>query len=163
MAASCANVIVACHCQRHPWIVWPVWWLNGSRCMNGSSFSPAFHFSWKGNSSAKCEILPISRLTAGPCSAANGNNIASSYKETRSTSLKADDHKIWVLLMLRFFGIMVPIRNTTKMNAARCESYTEVGSSLSLPSSILLVIALSVTTSDWLPCLSHASESKHLK
>ena len=48
--------------------VWRVWWLTGSRCMNGSSFSPSqrtFHFSsWKSSS--------VKWLRVGPCSAANG-------------------------------------------------------------------------------------------
>ena len=91
---SGSNAIIAYHFQPHPWIVWPVWWLNGSRCMNGSSSSPsqrAFSFSWKGSSSAKSGILL--KLTARPCSATNENNIATSNKETRSTYLKDDVRK----------------------------------------------------------------------
>ena len=105
----------------------------------------------------KCGIL--SRLTVGPCSATTGNSIATRYKETRSPSLKADDHKIRVLLMLRFYGIMVLIWEATLMYAARGGLYTEVGSPLSLPSSILLGIALSVTTSDGLLYLSRTTET----
>ena len=70
-------VLTAYQFEPHPWIVWPVRWLNGSRCMNGSSFSPsqrAFPFNSKEISSAKCGIS--SRLTVGPCSAANGDNNA---------------------------------------------------------------------------------------
>ena len=43
----CSDVVIAHHLKPHPRIVWPVWWLNGSHCMNGSSFSPSqrtFHF-----------------------------------------------------------------------------------------------------------------------
>ena len=46
------------------------------------------------------------------------------------------------------------------MYAARCGLYTKVGSPLSLPSSILLGIALSVTTPDWLLYLSRATENQ---
>ena len=38
---SCSNVFTTCHFQPWAWIVWVVWWLNGSRCTNGSSFSPS--------------------------------------------------------------------------------------------------------------------------
>ena len=55
------------------------------------------------------------------------------------------------------------VRKTTTMFAAPCGLYTEVGSSLSIPSSIPLGIALSVTTSHWLLCLSRAADSKHLR
>ena len=58
---------------------------------------------------------------------------------------------------------MVLIRETTLLYAARGGLYTEVGSPLSLPSSILLGIALSVTTSDGLLYLSRATETKHMK
>ena len=37
----CSNVCIANQLMPHPWIVWPVWWLKGSRCMNGSSFRPS--------------------------------------------------------------------------------------------------------------------------
>ena len=50
----CSNVLVAYRLQPRAWIVWVVWWLNGSRCPNGSSFSPSqrtFHFSWRRSSS----------------------------------------------------------------------------------------------------------------
>ena len=35
---SFSNVIITHQLQVHPWIVRPVWWLNGSPCMNGSPF-----------------------------------------------------------------------------------------------------------------------------
>ena len=63
--------------------------------------------------------------------------------------------------MLRFCGIMVLIRKTTKIDAARCGLYAEVGSSPSLPCRVQYL--LSMTTSDWLLCLSRAAENKHLK
>ena len=53
-----------------------------------------------------------------------------SYVETRSPSLKADDHEILVRLMLSFCGFLVLIRKTTMMSAARCGLDTEVSSSL---------------------------------
>ena len=71
--------------------------------------------------------MNLSRLTVGPCSAANANNIATRYKETRSLSLKVDVHKILLLPMLGFCGVVVLIRRTTKVYAARCKVYIEVG------------------------------------
>ena len=43
LAAQCSysNVFIAYHFQPRPWIVWLVWWLTGSRCSKGSSFSPS--------------------------------------------------------------------------------------------------------------------------
>ena len=49
-----------------------------------------FHFSSTRSSSAKCGIL--SKPTVGPCSAANGNGIATRYKAARSLLLKVDVH-----------------------------------------------------------------------
>ena len=83
------------------------------------------------------------------------------FEETRSPSQKADDHEILVRLMLNFCRIVVLIRKTTTMSVARCGFFTGVGSSLSLPSSMPLVVVLN--TSAWLLCLSRAAESKHLK
>ena len=40
---------------------------------------------------------------------------------------EADDHKMLVLLTLRFYEVMVLIRKTTIMHAARCGLYIEVG------------------------------------
>ena len=94
------------------------WWLNGSHCTNDSSFSPSqstFHFSSRRSSSARCGIL--SMLTAGSCSAAHGNSIATRYKETCSLFLKADDRKILELLVLLFCGFVELIRRTTMMCA----------------------------------------------
>ena len=79
-------------------------------------------------------------------------------QDTRLTNTRSG-----LLLMMSFHEIMVLIRKTTAKYAARCALYTAVGSLLSLPSSIHLGTALSVTTSDWLLCLSRAIESKHLK
>ena len=55
------------------------------------------------------------------------------------------------------------IQKTTIVCAPCYGLYAEVASSLSLPNSIPQGIALSVTTSDWLLCLSRAAEHKHLK
>ena len=52
----CPDVSVACHPRPRPWIVWPIWWPNGSHWTSASSFSSSqrtFHFSWKRSSSTK--------------------------------------------------------------------------------------------------------------
>ena len=54
------------------------------------------NISWRRSSSAKCGVL--SMPTVGPCLAVN--SIATRYKEPRSPSLKADVHKILLLLVL---------------------------------------------------------------
>ena len=107
---SCSTVIGTHHIQPKAWIVWLVWW----HCTHGSSVSPSyrtFHFSSREKSSVKSGVL--SMLTVGPRSATDGISIATSCRETRSPSLKGDDHKILVVLTLRFYGVMVPIRKTT--------------------------------------------------
>ena len=71
----------------------PVWWLHDSRCMYCSSVSPSqrtLHSSLKRNLSTKCVIL--SKLTTGPCLAANGKNIATRHRETHSPPPKAEIH-----------------------------------------------------------------------
>ena len=71
---SCPFVFIAYHFQPRTRIVWLVWWPSGSRCSNGSSFSPSqrtIHSSSRGNSSAKCGIL--SKLPVKLCSAAIRN------------------------------------------------------------------------------------------
>ena len=115
-----------------------------------------FLVSWNTNPSAWCGTL--SRTTVGPCSETNGTKTATRHDETRSPSLKADDHKIVFVFMVRFHGIMVLIRRTTKVFAVRCEVCIEVGSSPSLPSFLPHSIVLSVMTSDWLHCLLRAAE-----
>ena len=53
-------------------------------------------------------------------------------KETRSPSPKADVHRIMLLLMPRFYGVVVLIWETTIVYAKRCDVCIAVGSSLSL-------------------------------
>ena len=77
-------------------------------------------------------------------SATNANDSATALKETRSPSPKADDHKILLLLLSRFCGVVLLIRET------RCEMCIEVGSSPCFPSTVPHKIVLSVTTSGWL-------------
>ena len=160
---SCSDVSIACHPQPRPWMMWPIWWPSVWRWTSDSSFSPferTFHVSWRRSSSEKRGTL--SRTTIWPCSATNRTKTAPRHSETRSPSPKADDHRILFLVMLMFYGIMVLIRKTTSVHAARCEVSIEVGSSPSLPSSVPHGIVLSVTTSDWLHRLLRAAQGKHL-
>ena len=57
-----------------------------------------------------------------PCSKANGSNLATNYKKTQSSFLEADDHKILSLLFIGFYGVVVLVRKTTIVYAARCGS-----------------------------------------
>ena len=107
---------------------------------------------------------------------ANGNHIAPKYKEKQLPFPKADIHKILLLLMRGICGVLVPIRTTAIVYAARCEVCIEIGPSPSLPSSVPHEIVLNVATSAWLHyvpetllalvsfhCLLRAAETKHLR
>ena len=102
-----------------------------------------------------------------------GALLDSEWEQYRYESLfpKADVHKILSLLR-----VVVLIRGTTRVYAARCEMCIEVGFSSSLPSSVPQEIVLSLATV-WLHyvpqlpfvtlvsfhCLVRAAESKHLR
>ena len=82
------------------------------------------------NKERKRKVWSRLKLTVRPCSLANVG--ATSLRTTRKR--KADDHKILSLLILGFFGVVVPVRKTTIVYAARLSQE----------------IALSVATSAWL-------------
>ena len=83
--------------------------------------------------------------------------VVTRHMETRSPSLKADDHKILLVLLLRFYGVVVLIRRTTIVYAARCELCIGVSSSPSLPSSVPHEIVSRVATAGWLHDVSEPS------
>ena len=99
---------------------------GGSCCMNGSSFSPSQR--------ASCVSLrELKREAWEPI--ANENFLATNYKKTQPPSPKADDHKILSLLILWSYEMVLPVRKTTFVFAARCE-VSSICPSPSLPSSV---------------------------
>ena len=72
-----SNTFIRYQFKPHPWIMWPVWWLHGSRCTNGSCFSPPQ------------EASLFSKLTVNLSQQRMGNIIATRYTEPLSPSMLA--------------------------------------------------------------------------
>ena len=67
----------------------------------------------------QCEVWDSLEAERGALLSSEWSDIATTYKETRSTLPKADVHKILLLLILGFYGVVVLIRKTIKVYAAR--------------------------------------------
>ena len=80
-------------------------------------------------------------------------------RETSSPFPRADIHRILLLLMLGFYGVVVLSWRTTKIYVARCGVCIKVGPSPSMPSSVPHEIVLNVVTSAWLHTVPELSLS----
>ena len=78
--------------------------------MNGSFQYVSKSLSFQLKEELKRKVWDSLESNGETCSAANANNIATRYKDTQSPSPESDVHKVLLLFMLRFCGVVVLIR-----------------------------------------------------